>query len=97
MDVHCPMGGCISPTSANISFNHHEITWLDNDPSEFKPVLYMRYVDDTFLLFRQHYHIKLFFDNLNFQHKRIKYTCQVERKNSLYLLDVNVKKVGNKF
>ena len=27
--------------------------WLDSCPSEFKPVIYRRYVDDSFLLFRK--------------------------------------------
>ena len=78
----CPMGGYVSPTLTIIFLSHHETTWLDNYPSEFKPVLYIRYVD-TFLLSRQHSHIKLFFDYLNLQHKRIMFTCEVENKNSI--------------
>ena len=48
-----------------IFFSHHETTWLDNCPSEFKHVFFMRYVDDTFLLFGQHSHIKSLFEYLN--------------------------------
>ena len=47
-----PMGGCVSPTLAEIFLGHHESLWLDKCPPVFKPVLYRRYVDDTFLLFR---------------------------------------------
>ena len=39
-------------TSANIFLCFHEQIWLDNCPVEFKPVIYRRFVDDRFLLFR---------------------------------------------
>ena len=48
----CPMGGCIFPALGCIFLCHHETMWLDNCVSEFKPVLYKRYVDDTFSLIR---------------------------------------------
>ena len=49
----CPMGGCISPTMANVVLCHHEEEWIQNFPLDFKPVLYKRYVDDCFILFRE--------------------------------------------
>ena len=70
-------GGCVSSALANIFHSHHETTWLDNCPSEFKPVLYKRYVDDIFLLFRQHFHVRLFFYYVDSLHTRIKFTCEV--------------------
>ena len=93
----CPMGGCISPTLANIFLCYHEELWLNSCPPDFKPVVYRRYVDDTFLLFREHSHIQLFFDFLNKQHERIQFTFETEKQNSLSFLDVLVNKVDDHF
>ena len=91
------MGACCSPTLANIFLSYHEKRWLDGCPSEFKPVLYRRYVDDCFLLFRKNDHIPKFHDYLNSQHTNIKFTVEVEHDDSLPFLDVHVKKSGNAF
>lgn len=37
-----PMGGCASPTVSDIFLSFHEKIWLNNCPSEFKPVKYHR-------------------------------------------------------
>ena len=42
------MGSPLGPTLANIFLCFHEQIWLDNCPFEFKPVIYSRFVDDTF-------------------------------------------------
>ena len=84
----CPMGGCISPTMANVFLCFHESNWLNNCPPEFKPILYKRYVDDCFLLFRQKSHINLFHQYINQQHNRIQFTCEIENSNSLPFLDI---------
>ena len=63
---------------------------MEECPVAFKPVFYRRYVDDTFLLFRDHSHIKLFFDYLNCKHDRIRFTCETENNNSLSFLDISV-------
>ena len=52
------MGSPLGPTLANVFLCYHEKIWLQNCPSEFKPVIYRRYVDDTFLLFRLKHHIE---------------------------------------
>ena len=46
-----PMGGCAPPTIADLFLSFHESRWLNECPRQFKPVLYRRYVDDTFLVF----------------------------------------------
>ena len=92
-----PMGNSISAVLANIFMSHHEQIWLDNCPIEFKPVMYRRYVDDTFLLFRNANHVKTFQDYLNKQHDRIQFTCEIEKNNSLAFLDCSVTKHGNVF
>ena len=45
------MGSPLESTFANIFLSYHEQIWLKNCPGEFKPVIYKRYFDDTFLLF----------------------------------------------
>ena len=54
------MGSPLGPTLANVFLCYHEKLWLQNCPSKFKLVIYRRYVDDTFLLFRWKHHIEKF-------------------------------------
>ena len=91
------MGGCISPTMANIFLAHNEERWLDDCPLDFKPVLYRRYVDDTFLLFRSASHVNKFHKYLNEKHSRIKFTVENENNGSLPFLDVLVENDGKNF
>ena len=92
-----PMGGCISPTLANIFLAHLEEKWLNNCVIEFKPVMYRRYVDDTFLLFRDSSHVIPFRRYLNNQHSRIEFTSETELNNSLNFLDVQINKNNHEF
>ena len=92
-----PMGGCVSPTLANFFMGHCENIWLDKCPQEFKPMYYKRYVDDCFLLFRNHNHVSLFLDYVNSQHPNISFTCEVENNNQLPFLDTIVDKFENSF
>ena len=52
------MGSPVGPTLANVTLCYHKKIWLQNYPFEFKPVIYRRFNDDTFLLFRSKLHIK---------------------------------------
>ena len=45
------MGSPLGPHLANIFMSHMEKKWLQDCPDSFKPVLYRRYVDDTFFTF----------------------------------------------
>ena len=91
------MGSPLGPTLANVFLCYHENIWLQNCPSEFKPVIYRGYVDDTFLLFRSKYHIKKFRNYLNRQHKNITFTSEIENENSIFFLDIKTSKNNNKF
>ena len=62
------MGSALRPTFTNIFLCVHEILWLEKSPPEFRLVMYKRYVDDTFLLFRNISQIEKFKYYLNFQH-----------------------------
>ena len=53
------MGSLLGPTLASF-FVIMKKFGFKNCPSKFKPVIYRRYVDDTFLIFRSKYHIKKF-------------------------------------
>ena len=59
------IGSSLGPTFANIFLIYHEQIWLKNCPCEFEPVIYKRYVDDSFLLFRSKDHIEKFRCYLN--------------------------------
>ena len=70
------MGSPFGPTLANVFLCCHEKIWLQNCPSQFKPV--RRYVDDTFLLSRSKHHIEKFRNYLNRQHKNIRFTSEMK-------------------
>ena len=50
------MGTRLGPMFANTSLIIHEVTWREvicsSCPMEFKPKTYRRYLDDTFILFK---------------------------------------------
>lgn len=87
----------LTPTLADIFLCFHEQNWLANCPIEFKPVLYKRYVDDTFTLFRSPDHITLFKNYINSQHSSIKFTCDIEVQSCISFLDVSVTKNDDNF
>ena len=91
------MGSPLGPSLANIFMSHLEQRYLTNCPSEFKPVLYRRYVDDTYCLFRDRSHITMFLEYINCQHPNINFTTEIESENSLAFLDVLVTHEGTNF
>ena len=90
------MGLPLGPTFANIFMCFNENKWLNDCPSEFRPVLYKRYVDDCFVMFRCPSHAHKFLDYLNNQHPKIKFTMEMEQDQELSFLDVNVKRCSGK-
>ena len=91
------MGNPLGPTLANVFLCYYEQIWLDNCPSEFKPVYYKRYIDDSFILFKSSDHIPLFLNYLNSQHNSINFTSEVENNSKLNFLDVCVTKSSTGF
>ena len=59
-------------------------------PIEFRPVMYKRYADDTFLVFRDPSHVELFQGFLNSQHPNIHFTIEHEHNNQLNFLDMTI-------
>ena len=92
-----PMGAPVSATIAEIFLQYHEEKWLQSCPAAFKPVLYKRYVDDIFILFRHEDHIKLFHDYLNSQHNCLSFSFEKENNKILPFLDIKIKNCGQKF
>lgn len=93
----CAMGNPLGPTLANTFLCHHEKYWLQNCPDDFKPIMYKRYIDDTFVLFKEKEHVTLFLEYLNSQHSNIKFTFETEQNKKLNFLDVLVSKYQTGF
>ena len=91
------MGSALGPTLANFFPCFHEQIWLDNCPVEFKPVIYRRFVDDTFLLSGSEKYIKKFRLYLNYQHPNTKFTSEIEENNSISFLDIKINRGNNRF
>ena len=72
------MGSPLGPKLANAFLPYHEKNWPQNSPSQFKPVIYSRYIDGTFLLFRSKYHITKFRNYLNCQYRNIRFNSKIE-------------------
>ena len=75
----------------------HESTWLSECRAEFKPILYRRYVDDIFLLFKTEEHVRPFFEYLNSRHRNITFTFEKECEGKISFLDVSVSREKGKF
>ena len=59
------MGSPIGPTMANIFMNYMESKFLQSCPTEFKPLFYRRYVDDTFTIFKSIEEANKFLEYIN--------------------------------
>ncbi|XP_038066508.1 uncharacterized protein LOC119736566 [Patiria miniata] len=86
-----PMGSPISPVLANIFMEDFEQKTLAT--AQFQPKLWLRYVDDTFIIW-PHGPDKLdgFLRHLNQQHPSIQFTMETETSDSLPFLDVLISK-----
>ena len=81
------MGSLLGPLFANIFLAFHKRSWLTNCPLEFKPLFFCRYIDDCFVVFRSHNHVRPFLDYLNSQHPNIMFTSELEIDSTLPFLD----------
>ena len=92
-----PMESCVSSTLDEIFLSFHEQKWIDQCPTEFKPVFYRTYVIDKFIFFKSIENAPLFLDFLNRQHPTIKFTAELEKNNSISFLEVKVNKTEQSF
>ena len=90
------MSSPLGPALANVFMCHFENIWLENCPSHFKPIVYRRFVDDTFLLFGSKDHVEKFRNYLNKQHRNIKSTSEIDENGSLSFLDIKINHENNK-
>ena len=82
------MGSPRGPALANIFIEYYEEK-LFSEIS--KPVVYLRYVDDTFAIFRNEKDSEEFLTRLNYLHSSLRFTFEKEKNNSLPFLDVHFK------
>ena len=76
------MGSHLGPTLANAFLCDYEKIWLNAYPSQLKPVIYKRYVNDIFVPFKSKEHLKLFINYMNSKHRNIKFTFGTEHSNN---------------
>ena len=62
-----------------------------------KPLLYTRYVVDTFAIFRSETKADKFFTTLNSLHSALKFTMEKEANHTLPFLDVKMEKENGQF
>ena len=91
------IGSPLVPTLVNAFLCHYEKLWLDNCPPDFKSVVYRRYVDNIFFLFKSKDHLLSFARYMNTRHKNLKFTFHFEKSNSLYFLDVKITRGSKEF
>ena len=86
------IGSTLRPALANVFMCYFENMWLENCPARFRTIFYRSFVDDRFLLFQTKDHVEKF-ENLNKQHKNLKFTSEIEENSSLskqYICDVSL-------
>ena len=91
------MGSPLGPTLANAFLCHYEKIWLNECPSQFKPVVYRRYVDDIFVMFKSKEHSKLFVNYMNLKYMNIKFTFETEDSNNFSFLEVKITSKNKRF
>ena len=85
------MGSPLSPVIANIFMEHFETTALQTLSQ--RPSLWLRYVDDTFVIWpHSRRELDHFLAHINQHHPSIKFTMETEQNNSIPFLDVLVTK-----
>ena len=89
------MGSPLSPVIANLYLESLEETAIRSAP--LKPNLWVRYVDDTFVIWPHGPdRLRSFYQHLNKQHPKIQFTVEEEKDDQLPFLDVCVSKEGGR-
>ena len=84
----------IGPALAHIFVGYQEEQlFIDNH----QPLIYFRYVDDTFAMFEEEFNCNQFFKKLNSLHQSLTFTHEKEVNGKLPFLDVLVEKSNSKF
>ena len=89
------MGSPLSPVVANLFMEAFEERALES--AVLRPRLWLRYVDDTFVLWpHSAEELDTFQDHLNSQHPAIQFTMEKESNGKIVFLDVLVERKGSK-
>ena len=91
------MASFLGPTLANAFLCHYEKIWLNECLSQFKTVVYKRYVDDIYVLFKSKEHLKLFVNYMNSKYRNIKFTFETEDSSNFSFLDVKITRQNKRF
>ena len=92
------MGGVLAPLLAEIFISNIEKTLISKNIIFNKDILlYFRYVDDAFAIFRPNSQdkIDIFLNFLNSLHNNIKFTKEIEHNNSISFLDLKFTQTNN--
>ena len=88
------MGSPLGPALANIFVGYQEEKlFIDSN----QPLIYFRYVDDTFAMFEDELNCNRFLKQLNSLHQSLNFTHEKEVNGKLSFLDVLVEKSNTKF
>ena len=89
------MGSPLFPVIANLYLGSLEETAIQS--ASFKPKLWVRYVDDTFVIWPHGpERLQSFHQHLNKQHPKFQFTVEEEKNDKLPFLDVLVMKEGGR-
>ena len=80
------MGSPLSPVMANIYMEYFEDMALNSAP--LRPTMWLRYVDDTFILWPHQEDIQVLLEHVNTIRPSIQFTMEKEKDNQLAFLDI---------
>jgi len=88
------LGIPLGPVLANLFVVNHKFLLFN---STTKPYMYLRYVDDTFAIFKTESGSKMFYNKLSSMHPSLKFTMEKNTDGTLPFLDVKIEKGRDKF
>lgn len=89
------MGSPLRLTLANAILCLHKKQCLDDCPMDFRSIVYRRYTDDCFLLFKENRHVDLLLNYFNTNHSNIEFIVEHKVDNTLPFLDDEVTRLVN--
>ena len=91
------MGNPLAPAMANIFLCNLEKEIFKSCPPNCRPLLYRRYLDDTFAVFSDEGQAIQFFNHINTAHSNITFIIEKGHDNKLAFLDVLAEYRNSKF